>query len=1363
MARRAQFGEDAAWWSSALDYAGKGARAIAQVAKYMPMGGNLAWAGLDMDTIRRGNKQLAAIRENRQPDRSRPPQTQAEIERPPSAEQDYGDSAKRYEPTATTEKSTARKALEASVVASHLSKYLGTGYIPTAYLDLLKMTGRYPFKTAAEEAHYLKQVMAKVKGHSHESLPTILQAFGGIPFSEKGETRTRTTRKKGWGGINPVTHRKYNRRALRRRFKTGRLTYVGTGEGHRAGEAWGAEKQIDPRSRVTKYSKNSPSFDEGVWVYKEKNKGDWHELPPPLPSWYTRRSPPPLPQFSESPIMPRGTKVDDIYQALRRKGYGKGKAARIAQSRSGQALATGQPPQGRRAKQLSEDAAALLVEFNAERDPNRRHSLAEQSAVQFGLGPHEIMEMLQHLGGTLASHPLLTSGGALAAVTAASAYRRLLRSEEKRRRRPSRAQGAQELYARNKKEPIAPRQEWPPRPRQYAEQFDIEDPRQGRLQGFLRQLLDHIRLVKTLPDEQFDQMKEALKIEAANQGISYKRVTDWISKKLRNMGPPPGDDPGPTPEDEDDIEQMAEDSTWWATQFVQKDEFGRKVFPKGLAGRRGMLMPKQLSEDAVALLAEFRAERDPNRRRSLAEQAVLQFGLSPDELLWHAGHLATVFGAGGLSAYALRQLLKRRSNGKDPEAPRSRKINVHPKPQFRNRRWTGPNGPLRNTEDDDNPYGATRQYADVFSAEQFGLWQEAREKLREVDPMALGGTVGGILGGGGAAALSGLNPAAGAAGAAIGSLAGSAAGGLYDRFRKKRAQRRMRQQRIIKPVQSAGQIEGPGPFDQLHALAKRAAAGHDVTSRAQEALDKARDATYYLSHHGGSYDDPNGPQSRYVEGQRKLVSGLSSQFPHGEDDEDDEGEEWKNQFSEDHAALAAEFRAERDPKRRRSLASQARYQFNEDWYEEPNWRGEPEVNPYHFRGESADFDRPDVPYSVHVGAGRRQMGGLKAPNARIADEDVDQLSHLQKMQAITERLEMGGVVHPQLVQELLDRAAHIANRYMYPAGPTLGGGSPMAYDPAEGHYGDDPDYDDDERSDTARPQDAYRHAAAKMMNAWHKRGAQMSESADAYQGRLVAQYPSVYQPIQFGEKPPNLMIAEHLGTSCASCKHFKPAGGEEVDDQGRCALYDYIVKARMACDAWTPTKEQQDFRGPGIMLDRKGGDPQHGGTSQMSEAQFGMLLNAGMMGGAVPRMPNISDLLKKRRLRQLQQRVAESRAMEQRAGALLTDPNHASRLARDRGFFPVQQVADNADYDLFRQSLGIPDTHPDATWPAAVGHHGMPEHEWHDYEGDETGPEFDVQIPRATRLRRASQLSEDAAHFAGYEEHLLQTMPERYR
>jgi len=46
--------------------------------------------------------------------------------------------------------------------------------------------------------------------------------------------------------------------------------------------------------------------------------------------------------------MPEGSKVDRIYQALRKKGMSKERAAKISQAVSGQALATGRPPKHKR-------------------------------------------------------------------------------------------------------------------------------------------------------------------------------------------------------------------------------------------------------------------------------------------------------------------------------------------------------------------------------------------------------------------------------------------------------------------------------------------------------------------------------------------------------------------------------------------------------------------------------------------------------------------------------------------------------------------------------------------------------------------------------------------------------------------------------------------------------------------------------------------------------------------------------------------------------------------------------------------------------------------------------------------------------
>lgn len=45
--------------------------------------------------------------------------------------------------------------------------------------------------------------------------------------------------------------------------------------------------------------------------------------------------------------MPKGSKVHKSYTAMRREGMPKGKAARIAQASTGQALKTGKPPKAK--------------------------------------------------------------------------------------------------------------------------------------------------------------------------------------------------------------------------------------------------------------------------------------------------------------------------------------------------------------------------------------------------------------------------------------------------------------------------------------------------------------------------------------------------------------------------------------------------------------------------------------------------------------------------------------------------------------------------------------------------------------------------------------------------------------------------------------------------------------------------------------------------------------------------------------------------------------------------------------------------------------------------------------------------------
>lgn len=48
--------------------------------------------------------------------------------------------------------------------------------------------------------------------------------------------------------------------------------------------------------------------------------------------------------------MPKGTKVEKVYEAVKAKTGDKGKAARIAQSKTGLSLKTGKPPKKDKSK-----------------------------------------------------------------------------------------------------------------------------------------------------------------------------------------------------------------------------------------------------------------------------------------------------------------------------------------------------------------------------------------------------------------------------------------------------------------------------------------------------------------------------------------------------------------------------------------------------------------------------------------------------------------------------------------------------------------------------------------------------------------------------------------------------------------------------------------------------------------------------------------------------------------------------------------------------------------------------------------------------------------------------------------------------
>jgi hypothetical protein len=49
-------------------------------------------------------------------------------------------------------------------------------------------------------------------------------------------------------------------------------------------------------------------------------------------------------------MSPKGTKMDKMYEAMKSEGMDKGKAARVAQSKTGLALATGLPPKTKKKK-----------------------------------------------------------------------------------------------------------------------------------------------------------------------------------------------------------------------------------------------------------------------------------------------------------------------------------------------------------------------------------------------------------------------------------------------------------------------------------------------------------------------------------------------------------------------------------------------------------------------------------------------------------------------------------------------------------------------------------------------------------------------------------------------------------------------------------------------------------------------------------------------------------------------------------------------------------------------------------------------------------------------------------------------------
>lgn len=85
--------------------------------------------------------------------------------------------------------------------------------------------------------------------------------------------RSQTSRVMAKKMKNPVGYNRpgYNwESSVKRYSKTGQWNYVKDGSGHAAGERWGA--RISPGDENNRYSKNSPSFDEGVYESKMKRQ-----------------------------------------------------------------------------------------------------------------------------------------------------------------------------------------------------------------------------------------------------------------------------------------------------------------------------------------------------------------------------------------------------------------------------------------------------------------------------------------------------------------------------------------------------------------------------------------------------------------------------------------------------------------------------------------------------------------------------------------------------------------------------------------------------------------------------------------------------------------------------------------------------------------------------------------------------------------------------------------------------------------------------------------------------------------------------------------------------------------------------------
>jgi lipopolysaccharide export LptBFGC system permease protein LptF len=90
--------------------------------------------------------------------------------------------------------------------------------------------------------------------------------------------KTSTMKKMAYRYWRKPTTKGYNRKgynfnkSVKGYKKSGYFKTVKSGSGHDAGFRWAEQKGIDPESKIRRYSKNSPSFDEGVYRYKDTQR-----------------------------------------------------------------------------------------------------------------------------------------------------------------------------------------------------------------------------------------------------------------------------------------------------------------------------------------------------------------------------------------------------------------------------------------------------------------------------------------------------------------------------------------------------------------------------------------------------------------------------------------------------------------------------------------------------------------------------------------------------------------------------------------------------------------------------------------------------------------------------------------------------------------------------------------------------------------------------------------------------------------------------------------------------------------------------------------------------------------------------------